>query len=131
MIKFLFFIVMFIGISAGVFAQEFEVTGIIHQKQPVAIINGKIVKIGDEIDGAVVQRIVDNSVFLKYNGDIIIKNVSGKRLSLDVEEAVIDKKPLDEKSSKGSFAFFLFVLVLILAGGGFYLFGKRKRAPAE
>jgi len=120
------------GISTGAFAQEFEVTGIIHQKEPIAIINGKIVKAGDKIDGAIVQKILDKSVSLKYKGDVIIKNISGKRLPPDDKDADIDKKLHNEKSSKVSSPFFLFVpIFLILGGAGFYLFGKSKKVSAE
>ena len=127
MIKFIVFIVLFLGLAAGAFAQDFEVTGIIFQKEPVAIINGTIVKVGEEIDGALVVRILDKSVFLKHNGELIIKNLTGKRLPQEVKED-IDKKLSNEKSSKANPTFFLFVLILIVGGAGLYLFGKNKRA---
>ena len=132
MIKFIFFIVLFLGVSIAAFANEFEVTGIIFQKEPVAIVNGKIVKVGDKIDDAVVQKILDKSVIFKYKGEIIIKNVSGKKLPKDIE-ADIDKKQLDEKPSKMKFSFFPLALVLILAGAGFYFFekSKHKNAPEQ
>ncbi len=127
MIKFIVFIVLFLGLAAGAFAQDFEVTGIIFQKEPVAIINGTIVKVGEEIDGALVVRILDKSVFLKHNGELIIKNLTGKRLPQEVKED-IDKKLSNEKSSKANPTFFLFVLILIVGGAGLYLWGKNKRA---
>ncbi len=130
MIKFLFLLVLLMAISTGAFAQEFEVTGIIHQKQPVAIVNGKIVKAGDEIDGAVVQKILDKSVALKYRGNVIIKNVSGKRLPLE-EEADIDNNPNVEKTSQKRSSFLLPGIILIFSGTGFYLFLKREKAQAE
>ena len=129
MIKFICFLFLFLFIASGVFAVEFEVTGIIFQKEPLAIINGKIVKVGEKINGAVVDRIFDNTVFLKYKGDIIIKNVSGKCLGQDVE-ADINKKPHKVKPSKKNPFFFLLVLIFILAGAGFYLSRKNKGKDA-
>ncbi|MFH1093541.1 MAG: hypothetical protein V1739_05220 [Candidatus Omnitrophota bacterium] len=127
-VSFIFFLVLFMAIAAGAFAIEFEVTGIIFQKEPIAIINGKIVKVGDEIDGAIVQKIFDKSVFLKYKGDLVIKNVSGKRPGQAVVTE-IEEKLDDEKPSKSSFFFYFIILILMLGGVGFYLFSKSKNDP--
>ena len=129
MIKFLCFIVLFAVISTGAIAAEFEVTGIIRQKQPAAIVNGKIVKVGDEIDGALVQKILDKAVWLKYKGKLLVKNLTGKRLPQNIE-ADADKKLHDGEPSKKSSNFFLFMLFLILAGAGGYFLIRRKKTSA-
>ena len=63
MIKIIVFVILFMVISTGAFAQDFEVTGIIFQKEPMAVINGSIVKVGDQVDGATVKKILDKSSF--------------------------------------------------------------------
>ena len=126
MIRLLFFIVLFMSISTGVLASEFEVTGIVFEEPPMAVINGTIVKVGEEIDGAIVKKIVDETVHLKYKGEIIIKNVSGKRLPEDNNQIQKTKRLPVSKSSKGIPVWLFFVLALILAGAAFYFSGKNK-----
>lgn len=129
MLKSIFFMILFCCMANGAFADDFEVTGIIYQEEPMAIINGKIVKVGEAVNGAVVDRIFNKSVFLKYKGDFIVRNVSGKRLPQPVEDG--NKKLPKEKHSKTSPFFFLSVLILILAGAGLYLSRKNKNKDTE
>ena len=124
------FFLLFFSLSAAVIAQDFEVTGIIFQKEPVAIVNGKIVKVGEEIDGAIVQKIFDKSVFLKYKGDLIIKNVSGKKLP-KIDEVKAKERPKGEKPREKGVNIFLIIFLVIIAGIGFYLSGKKEQAATE
>lgn len=69
MLKVIFFLVLLVAaITTGAFAEDFEIMGIISEKQPYAVINNTIVKVGDEVDGELVTKILDKSVFLRYKG---------------------------------------------------------------
>lgn len=130
MIKFFIFAIVFFSLASGALAQDFEVTGIIFEKEPYAVINGSIVKVGGEVDGATVSKILDKSVFLKYKGELLIKNLTGKRIPQENQSDVVKKKS-NAKQSKGKPSTFLFALIIILIATGVYLSRKKEAESVE
>ena len=63
--------------SAG--RPELEVTGIAAGTKPIAIVDGEMVREGDEIKGAKVVKIDKDAVTFEYDGEVIIKDLAEKR----------------------------------------------------
>lgn len=106
-------------VFAGVaLAKDFEVTGIIQEKEAAAIINGKIVSVGDQIDGAKVTKIEGKRVFLNYKGKIIEKNVTGRLVGL-LEESLNSNKINKKKTNRIYINILVFIIIFTIAGGLF------------
>ena len=78
-------IIFVVGISlvfqGSVFAHpNLEVTGVVCSDKPMAIVNGEMVKEGDEIGGATVEKIGYDSVKFRYEGEIVTRDVGVRRL---------------------------------------------------
>ena len=55
---------------------QFTLNGIIYDANaPGALINGKSVKVGDTVDGAIVKKITKSDVELEYNGTAVVLNI--------------------------------------------------------
>ncbi|UCD15800.1 MAG: DUF805 domain-containing protein [Candidatus Omnitrophota bacterium] len=88
--KILFLIVFLMGIFAFLLEgttddkieqQKFpdiHVTGVIYDGEPVVIINGKVAKEGDSVDGVEVIEVSEEEVKLKYQGNIFVRKLGVK-----------------------------------------------------
>lgn len=62
-------------INTGLAQHDLEVTGILGGEELSAIVNGKIVKVGDEIEGAKILEIKKDSVKFKHGDRVFTKKI--------------------------------------------------------
>jgi hypothetical protein len=104
LIKIAIFIVIFtLPIHGFVFARpNLKVGGVVAGDKPMAIVNGELVKEGDVISGAKVEKIGNNFVKFKYENEYIVEYLGGggsntaSKEPLKVEKKV--EKPEERKT---------------------------------
>ncbi|MBU1122686.1 MAG: DUF5684 domain-containing protein [Candidatus Omnitrophota bacterium] len=97
------FLIAICGVTFKILAQDdqivasvipqIHVTGVIYDGQePVAIINGEIVREGDSISGVKVLKVNESEVKLQYQDDIFIRKLGAKSVTVDTPFVKISRK---------------------------------------
>lgn len=96
--------VAIVGATFGLAQPPLEITGILGGEKPIAIVNGKMLQVGEEIDGVEVLEIGQYEVKFRYEGQVFAREVGKKedkeeshdgyrgalKEKLDTEEPTVD-----------------------------------------
>jgi len=108
---FIFFLLTCICISAAAAKLRLEVSGTIGGKEPRAIVNGKLMKVGDVVGGAEIIAIDENSVKFKYENMVFFRAVESEDAAPRRDKTAAEQKTKKPSSSwRGKIGSFIAVL---------------------